>query len=164
MVVKPNTAGASVGRARCRHQKVVQNPYTALRGSAAQSSWCICPPNCLCLMGVCAALEQGLGGPTARSSWKIRKNGGWEARRFAVFSDWNTHFVVFSGGVERGLGGLTARSNWKIRQNGGWEARRSSIAGALALPAAQFYLISPLQFAVILHAIQSILDTPCLEI
>ena len=85
VVVKPNTAGASVERARCRHQKVVQNPYTALRGSAAQSSWCICPPNCLCLMGVCAALEQGLGGPTARSSWKIRKNGGWEARRFAVF-------------------------------------------------------------------------------
>ena len=25
--------------------------------------------------------EQGLGGPTARSSWKIRQNGGWEARR-----------------------------------------------------------------------------------
>ena len=25
--------------------------------------------------------EQGLGGLTARSSWKIRQNGGWEARR-----------------------------------------------------------------------------------
>ena len=27
------------------------------------------------------SVEQGLGGPTARSSWKIRQNGGWEARR-----------------------------------------------------------------------------------
>ena len=26
-------------------------------------------------------VEQGLGGPTARSSLKIRQNGGWEARR-----------------------------------------------------------------------------------
>ena len=57
-------------------------------------------------------LEQGLEGPTARSSWKIRQNGGWEALRLAgFFFDWNTHFVVFSGGVERGLGGLTARSS-----------------------------------------------------
>ena len=28
MVVKPNTAGGSVGRARCRHQKVVQSPLS----------------------------------------------------------------------------------------------------------------------------------------
>ena len=28
VVVKPNTAGGSVGRARCRHRKVVQNLYT----------------------------------------------------------------------------------------------------------------------------------------
>ena len=41
-----------------------------------------------------------------------------------LFFDWNTHFVVFSGGVEQGLGGPTARSSLKIRQNGGWEARR----------------------------------------
>ena len=27
VVVKPNTAGGSVGLARCRHQKVVQNPH-----------------------------------------------------------------------------------------------------------------------------------------
>ena len=80
----------------------------------------------------------------APSSWKIRQNGGWEARRLAGFFDWNTHFVVFSGGVERGLGGLTARSGWKIRQNGGWEARRIDLAG-LGLftpppsPAAQFF-------------------------
>ena len=46
-------------------------------------------------------------GSEARSSWKIRQNGGWEARRLACFFDWNTHFVVFSGVVERGLGGLT---------------------------------------------------------
>ena len=44
--------------------------------------------------------EQGLRGPTARSSWKIRQNGGWEARRLAGFFDGNTHFVVISGGVE----------------------------------------------------------------
>ena len=50
-------------------------------------------------------LEQELGGPTARSSRKIRQNGGWETRRLAGFFDWNTHFVVFSGGVERRLGG-----------------------------------------------------------
>ena len=46
--------------------------------------------------------EQGLGGPTARSSWNNCQNGGWGARRLAGFLDWNTHFVVFSGGVERG--------------------------------------------------------------
>ena len=75
-------------------------------------------------------LEQGLGGPTARSSWKIRQNGVWEARRLAGFFDWNTHFVVFTGGVERGLGGLTDRSSKKIRQNGGWEARQLDQTGA----------------------------------
>ena len=31
VVVKPNNAGGSVGRARCRHRKV---------GSAAQQGWC----------------------------------------------------------------------------------------------------------------------------
>ena len=66
--------------------------------------------------------EQGLGGSTAQSSWKICQKGGWEARRLLEFFDWNTHFVVFSGGVDRGLGGLTARSSWKIRLNGGMEA------------------------------------------
>ena len=66
----------------------------------------------------------------ARSSWKIRQNGGLEAWRLAGFFDWNTHFVVISGGVEWGLGGLTARSSWQNRQNGGWEARRLDLAGA----------------------------------
>ena len=28
MLAKPNTAGSSVGRARCRHRKVVQNPHS----------------------------------------------------------------------------------------------------------------------------------------
>ena len=28
VVVKPNTAGGSMGRARCRHRKVVQNPHS----------------------------------------------------------------------------------------------------------------------------------------
>ena len=31
VVVKPNTAGGSVGWARCRHRKVVQNVYTSTR-------------------------------------------------------------------------------------------------------------------------------------
>ena len=66
---------------------------------------------------------------TARSSWKIRQNGG-----SAAFLDWNTHFIVFSGGVERGLGGLMARSSWKIHQNGGWEARRLDLAGLFTPP------------------------------
>ena len=34
----------TVGRARCRYQKVVSNLYTSLRGSAAQTSWCIHHP------------------------------------------------------------------------------------------------------------------------
>ena len=71
----------------------------------------------------------GTGAGTARSSWKIRQNGGWEAQRLAAFFDWNTQFVVFSGRVEQGLGGLMARSSWKIRQNGAWEARRLDLAG-----------------------------------
>ena len=71
-----------------------------------------------------------------RSTLKIRQNGGWEARRFADFFDWNTHFVVFSGGFEQGLGGPTARSSWKIRQNGGWETRRLDPAGMIITPAA----------------------------
>ena len=63
--------------------------------------------------------EQVLGDPLARSSWKIRQNGGWEARRLAGFFDWNTHFVVFSDGTQRGMGGPTARSGYKIRRNRG---------------------------------------------
>ena len=78
--------------------------------------------------------EQGLGGQAARSSWKICQKGGWKARRLAVFFDWNTHFVVFSGGVQQGLGGLTARSSWKIRQNRGWEAQRLDLAGLFIPP------------------------------
>ena len=70
--------------------------------------------------------KQGLGGPTARCSWKIRQN---ESRQLAFFFDGNTHFVVFSGGVERGIGGLKARSSWIIRQNKGIEARRLDLAG-----------------------------------
>ena len=45
-----------------------------------------------------------------QSSWCIRP----QAFFSAFFFDWNTHFVVFSGGVERGLGGLTARSAGKF--------------------------------------------------
>ena len=75
-------------------------------------------------------LKQGLGGPTARSSWKIRQNGGWEAQRLAGFFDWNTRLVIFSGGVEQGLGGLMARSRGKILQNGDWEAQHLDLAGA----------------------------------
>ena len=55
-------------------------------------------------------------------------------RRF--FFDWNTHFVVFSGGVEQGLGGPTARSSLTICQNGGWEARRLDPAGIIIPPPA----------------------------
>ena len=76
---------------------------------------------------------------------------GWEARRpdlarkFArmgagrlgglrVLIDWNTHFVVFSGGFEQGLGGSAARCSWKTRKNGGWEARRLDPAGMITPP------------------------------
>ena len=31
-------------------------------------------------------VERGLGGLTAHSSWKIRQNGGWEARRLDLAS------------------------------------------------------------------------------
>ena len=61
VVVKPNTARGSVGQARCRHQKVVQNLYTTLRGSAAQSSWCIHHP--AFVMGECATAGIGAGRP-----------------------------------------------------------------------------------------------------
>ena len=66
-----------------------------------------------------------------QSSWCIRPQAF--SRRF--FFDWNTHFVVFSGGVERGLGGLMARSSCEIRQNKGWEARRFGLAGMTPPPA-----------------------------
>ena len=90
------------------------------------------------------------GIPTS-SYFLAASNMGWEARRpdlarkFArmgagrlgglrVLIDWNTHFVVFSGGFEQGLGGSAARSSWKTRKNGGWEARRLDQAGMITPP------------------------------
>ena len=48
VVIKPNTAGGSVGRARCTIEKWSRIPtlYTTLGGSTAQSSWCIRSPCC----------------------------------------------------------------------------------------------------------------------
>ena len=90
------------------------------------------------------------GIPTS-SYFLAASNMGWEARRpdlarkFArmgagrlgglrVLIDWNTHFVVFSGGFEQGLGGSAARCSWKTRKNGGWEARRLDPAGMITPP------------------------------
>ena len=64
-------------------------------------------------------LEQGLGGPTARSSWKIRQTGGSEARLLAGF--FSTGIPTSSYFLAASNGGLTARSSWKIRHNGGWD-------------------------------------------
>ena len=44
VVVKPNAVGGSVGRARCRHRKVVQNPRSVYYYSAVPYSWSIHPP------------------------------------------------------------------------------------------------------------------------
>ena len=76
---------------------------------------------------------------------KFAKMGTWRLPTLAGFFDWNTHFVVFSGGVERGHGCLTARSSWKIRQNWGWEARRLDLAGAFSLPPPCYSYIHILQ-------------------
>ena len=49
-------------------------------------------------------VEQGLGGPTALYSWKIRQNRGWEAQRLAGFFDWNTSSsFFFLAALNRGL-------------------------------------------------------------
>ena len=94
------------------------------------------------------------GPPRAR--WHHVSSGAFAHKLFfgVFFFDWNTHFVVFSGGVEQGLGGPTARSSRKTCQNGagrlggfrvfltgiptssfflaasnrGWEARRPDLA------------------------------------
>ena len=79
-------------------------------------------------------VEQGLGGPTARSSWKIRQNKGWRARRLADFFRLEYQLHYFSVGFEQGLGGPTARSSLKFCQNGGWEARRLDPAGMITPP------------------------------
>ena len=44
MVVKPNAAGGSVGRARCRHRKVAQNPHSVYYYLTVQYSWFIHTP------------------------------------------------------------------------------------------------------------------------
>ena len=71
-----------------------------------------------------------------RAWWHHVPSGTFANRLFSVFFfffffEWNTHFVVFSGGGEQGLGGPTARS-WKAHRNGSWEAWWLYLAGALA--------------------------------
>ena len=87
-------------------------------------------------MGECATAATGAGSPDGPIQRENSPEWGLSGSAACGFFDWNTYFVVFSGGVEQRLGGLKAQSSWNICQNGGLEARRLDLAGAFTLPAA----------------------------